>query len=328
MPERTFEGYGRRSPAGSSAAVELDSAWCAAWSRVTKASAGTIHAVPEVNAWARFAKEFALTQPYSPQPGYGPLQQHQPHRNGFGITALVAGLVGICISLIPLFGLGAIIAGIIAVIFGLLGFDRARRGIATNTKMAITGTIAGLVAGALGICGLVIVDNAFSDLGNSLKGAAPSVAAPAAPAAPASGNDSGGQDQSTTGAFGQTITWPDGVAVSVSKPETYKPSSSASIGPGAARFVSMKVTVTNGSNKDLAATGADLSATANGAPAEQVFDSAKGLNGSPSSTILPGKSVTFTVAFGLPSKDPGDLQVELRPGFGIGYQPAIFTGQV
>jgi hypothetical protein len=287
----------------------------------------TKYAVPQPDARARLAEEHALTLPYPPHPGYGPLQQQPQPRNGFGITALVVGLIGICIGLIPLFGLGAIIAGIVAVIFGLLGFGRARRGVATNKKMSLTGTIAGLIAGALGIWGLVIVDNAVSDLGNSLKGAAPSVAAPAAPADPASGNDPAGQEQSTTGEFGQKITWPDGVAVSVSKPEPYKPSGSAAAGP-AARFVSMKVTLTNGSDKDLAATGTTLSATANGTPAEQVFDSAKGLNGSPNSTVLPGKSVTFTIAFGLPSKSAADLQVELRPGFGIGYQPAIFTGQV
>ena len=185
-------------------------------------------------------------------------------------------------------------------------------------------TIAGLIAGALGIWGLVIVDNAVSDLGNKTKGAAPSVAAPAVAADPASGNDPASSEQSTTGAFGQKITWPDGVAVSVSKPEPYKPSSSAATGPGAARFVSMKVTMTNGSAKDLSASGIVLSATANGSPAEQVYDSARA-NSSPSS---PGKSVTFTVAFGLSSKDPADIQVELQPGFGVGYQPAIFTGQV
>ena len=36
----------------------------------------------------------------------------------------------------------------------------------------------------------------------------------------------------------------------------------------------------------------------------------------------------YTVAFGLPSKDPVDLQVDVRPSFGFGYEPAIFTGQV
>ena len=127
-----------------------------------------------------------MTQSYPPHAGYGPSQQYQPQpRNGFGITALVVGLIAICLGLIPLFGLGAIIGGIIAVVFGLLGFARARRGVATNKKISLIGTSAGVLAGALGIWGLVIVDNAFTKLDNAIKGAAPSAAAPAAPGAPA-----------------------------------------------------------------------------------------------------------------------------------------------
>jgi hypothetical protein len=212
------------------------------------------------------------------------------------------------------------------VTFGLLGFSRARRGVATNKKMALFGTIAGLIAGALGIWGLVIVNNAFTDLGNSLQGAAPSVAAPAAPAVGGDAADSA-TEESTTGAFGQKITWPDGVAAMVSELKAYKPSNSAAGAQAASRYVSMTVTLTNGSDKNIEATGTSLSATADGAVADQVFDSAKGIDGSPTSTILPGKSVTYTVAFGLPSKDPVDLQVDVRPSFGYGYQPAIFTGQ-
>jgi hypothetical protein len=275
---------------------------------------------------ARLAEEYTLTQSHPPHAGYGPAEHYQPQpRNGFGITALVVGLLAICLGFIPLFGLGAIMGGIIAVIFGLLGFTRARRGIATNKKMSLFGTVAGVIAGALGIWGLVIVGNAFTQLDNTIKGAAPSAAAPEAPGAPA---DASTPEESTTGAFGQNITWPDGVAVTVSEPKAYRPSSSAATDQAAARYVSMTVTVTNGSDKNIEATGTTLAATANGTPADQVFDSAKGIGGSPSSTVLPRKSITYTVAFGLPAKEQVDLQVEVRPSFGLGYQPAIFTGQI
>jgi hypothetical protein len=267
-----------------------------------------------------------VSQPYPPHAGYGPpLQQYQPApRNGFGITALVVGLIGICLGFIPLFGLGAIIAGIIAVTFGLLGFGRARRGVATNKSMSLIGTIAGVIAGALGIWGLVIVASTFSQLGDDIKGAAPSVAAPIAPAQSAGTVD---QD-STTGSFGQNIKWPDGVNVTVSAPKPYRPSSSAAVTGAPARLVSVTVTLTNGSDKNIRASGTILNATANGERADQIYDSAKGVGGSPDSTILPGKSVKYTVALGLPSKDAVDLQVELQPSFGFGYQSAIFTGKV
>ncbi len=263
---------------------------------------------------------------YGPPPaGHGSPQYRPQPRNGFGITALVVGLIAICLGLVPLFGLGAIMGGIVAVIFGLLGFARVRRGLATNKVMSIAGTVAGVVAGALGIWGLVIVGNAFTELDNTLRGAAPSAAAPVAPSAPA--GDTTGAAASAPGAFGQTYTWPDGLAVTVSELEAYRPSSTAATGQTAARYVSMTVTLTNGSDKNVEATGTTLVATAGGTPAEQVFDSAEGVAGSPTSTVLPGKSLTYTVAFGVPTEEQTDLQVEVRPGFGLGYQPAIFTGR-
>ena len=262
---------------------------------------------------------------YGPPPGYGPPQYPPQPRNGFGITALVVGLVAICLGLVPLFGLGAIMGGIVAVIFGLLGFARTRRGLATNRIMSLAGTGAGVVAGALGVWGLVIVGNAFTELDNTLRGAAPSAAAPVGPDTAV--GDTTGEEAPTAGAFGQTYTWPDGLAVTVSEVKAYRPSSSAATGQAAARYVSMSVTLSNGSEKNVEATGTTLVATINGAPADQVFDSAKGIGGSPTSTVLPGKSVTYTVAFGVPAKEQADLQVEVRPGFGFGYQPAIFVGR-
>ena len=158
----------------------------------------------------------------------------------------MVGLIAICLGLIPLFGLGAIIGGIVAVVFGLLGFARARRGVATNKKISLIGTSAGVLAGALGIWGLVIVNNAFTELDNAIKGAAPSAAAPAAPGAPANANAP--DEDSTTEAFGQNITWPDGVAVTVSEPKAYRPSSSAATSQTAARYVSMTIAGINTSS--------------------------------------------------------------------------------
>jgi hypothetical protein len=114
----------------------------------------------------------------------------------------------------------------------------------------------------------------------------------------------------------------------VAEPQAYQPSNSAATSQAAARYVSLTVTLTNGSDKNVDAMGTTLAVTANDNAADQVFDSAKGIGGSPTSTVLPGKSITYTVAFKLPTKARADLQVEVRPSFGFGYQPAIFTGQL
>lgn len=257
--------------------------------------------------------------PYPPQAGYWPppMQPQQP-RNGFGITALVVGLISIPFGLIPIFGLGALVGGIIAVVFGLLGFSRARKGIASNKKMAIVGTLGGLLAGVLGITGIVIVGNSLSALSNSVTGLAPTPAA--------AGPGGASSDTSPTGAFGQQISWPNGVAVTASIPKPYTPSQTAAANGSDVRFVSIVVTVTNHMQTNIEASSVGVNATANGQAADVVFDSAQNVGGAPNATILPGKSVTFTQVFGLTSTKPVDLQVEIQPSFGFGYQPAIFTG--
>ncbi|GHH52253.1 DUF4190 domain-containing protein [Streptomyces candidus] len=83
---------------------------------------------------------------YPGYPGYatpgGWTGQGQP-RNGFGITAMVLGIVSI-----PLFcawGVVSMVLGIMAVVFGVLGRKRAAQGEATNGGMALAGIITGSV---------------------------------------------------------------------------------------------------------------------------------------------------------------------------------------
>ncbi|CAL9319742.1 DUF4190 domain-containing protein [Streptomyces sp. R02] len=64
-------------------------------------------------------------------------------RNGFGIAALVLGIVG---ALLFWTAIGGIVLGLLAVIFGVLGFRRARRGAATNGTMAVIGAVLGALA--------------------------------------------------------------------------------------------------------------------------------------------------------------------------------------
>ena len=67
-------------------------------------------------------------------------------RNGFGVAALVLGIIGL------LFGL---IFGVLAIIFGSLGMKRAQRGEATNGGQAKAGFILGIISVALGVVYLV-----------------------------------------------------------------------------------------------------------------------------------------------------------------------------
>ncbi len=75
--------------------------------------------------------------------GQGAGDQHRPLRNGFGIAALVLGIVSIPAGFVVV----GIVFGIAAVVFGFLGRGRVKRGEANNGGLAI----AGIVTGILGI---------------------------------------------------------------------------------------------------------------------------------------------------------------------------------
>ncbi|WP_317493977.1 DUF4190 domain-containing protein [Haloechinothrix sp. LS1_15] len=97
-----------------------------------------------------------------------PMPTQEP-RNGFGITALVLALIGLVLGLVPFTGFIALILGALAVLFGFLGWGRARRGTATNTKMSVIGSLLGAGAIALGIWGMTIVFGAVEELSDELE---------------------------------------------------------------------------------------------------------------------------------------------------------------
>lgn len=93
---------------------------------------------------------------FSPPPSAPYTPQTQP-KNGFGIAALVLGIVGIVLGLIPAVGIVlAILLGLIGIVFGILGFLRANKGIATNKVMAIVGTVLSVLAIVVGIISLIL----------------------------------------------------------------------------------------------------------------------------------------------------------------------------
>lgn len=69
--------------------------------------------------------------------------------NGFGITALVLGIVAVVIAFIPIMGMGAFFLGPLAIIFGIIGLMRKGRRRGTS--------IAGLVLGVVGVIIAIIV---------------------------------------------------------------------------------------------------------------------------------------------------------------------------
>lgn len=91
-----------------------------------------------------------------------------PEKNGFGIAALITGIIGILFCIMPITGFIGFALGVIAFIFGLAGWGRVRKNKATNKKTAIAGVATGLLAIIFGIIGIVIFFSALNELGDDL----------------------------------------------------------------------------------------------------------------------------------------------------------------
>jgi hypothetical protein len=97
--------------------------------------------------------------PYGPYPRYPPVPPPPPAgpRNGFGVTALTCGIIGVLFGLLPVTFALAGLLGVIALVFGVLGGLRARRREATNGPLAVIGAVLGAGALVLSVVGLVIL---------------------------------------------------------------------------------------------------------------------------------------------------------------------------
>lgn len=93
--------------------------------------------------------------------------------NGMAIAALVCGIVGVVLGLIPFTFFLALVLGVCAVVFGPLGWNRANKVPAAGRKgIAIAGTVLGIVAILLGVIGAFIVDDTVDDINQDLESVA------------------------------------------------------------------------------------------------------------------------------------------------------------
>lgn len=99
------------------------------------------------------------------------------------------------------------------------------------------------------------------------------------------------------------------MSITVGKPAAYTPSVSAYPSkPG----VIMDVTVKNGSQEPLNPFALTMQATSGEQQAEQIFDVENNI-GSPTASVLPGRTIKFKVAF---TKPAGNLTLQVDYGFG------------
>jgi hypothetical protein len=127
-------------------------------------------------------------------------------------------------------------------------------------------------------------------------------------------------------AFGETMTWDDGVALTVSVPEPYTPSEFA-VGAAHDNTVVFTLTITNNSTEDLQPLPLPTLSSGD-QEVSQVFDIGSDVVGPgddvgipPTSTVEPGGSVSWRAAWSL--DDPSSLTLQASPSFL--YPSATFT---
>jgi hypothetical protein len=111
--------------------------------------------------------------------------------------------------------------------------------------------------------------------------------------------------------FGQSYTYTDGITVRVTKPKPYTPSEYAAVGRGAP--IMFDVILVNETRKPFDPSLALVSVQSGNREAEEIFDSEKGLDGTPQTKVLPGREARYTVGFSV--KNPDDLVVQVAPSF-------------
>lgn len=120
-------------------------------------------------------------------------------------------------------------------------------------------------------------------------------------------------------ALGESFIYSDGLQVTVGKPQTMTSSEWAA--PGGVAGLVMDVTIVNGSPTPFDPSMGYATAQSGNTEAEEIFDSENGLGGSPSTSVLPGREVTYKMAFA--GTDLDSFVLEFAPSFDHGS--LIFT---
>lgn len=251
-------------------------------------------------------------QPYAP---YGGQPSSPAGGNGLAIASVVLGGVGLLLSIIVFGG----VLGLVGLALGIVALLKK-----TGSRLlAIIGTalsgLAVLVSVAVLVVGLVAagsvrdsIDESSGETGGSSD---PGVTEPTE-----STDDASEEAASENAVFGDVWSYDDGISVSVSAPQPFTPSETAA-GADQAAAVVFTVTVQNdtGANYDPIETYSSVSS--GGVEASQVFDSAQGLMGSPSTTVPAGQSATWQEVYSV--SDPAQLVYQIAPGYD--YDAAVFT---
>lgn len=244
-------------------------------------------------------------------PQYAPVQAKPARFGGLAVASLVLGIVGLCLSIIPVVNIVAIIAAVVGVILGAVAIAGTRKVMAIiSVGLCVVACIVAVVVNA------ALVKAVDEQVGTGTVGSGSSVVTTVAqPVAP------------TTPTFGQTYTWPSGLAVQVGTPTACTPGQSAHP-QTVQRGVVFPIKIINNSKEQFETTLLSMGMQAQyaGANAERIVDFTGScrMNIIDNATVLPGKEYSYNVALAVGAA-PAEMQLSFKPGVMI--DKVVFVGQ-
>ena len=266
--------------------------------------------------------------PAAPEPGHQPQfpQQFQPPMpaqqaqkgNGLAVAALVLGIIAIIFCWIPFLNVVSILLGLIGLGLGVPGLISALRGKRSGKGIAI----AGVVLSAVSIVAAIAISAAATEaVDDALSGTDVS----------SSSGDSSGTDSDKTAdgdsaaaddgvySFGDTVTFEDGSTLTVAAPVAFRPKRFAAGGESFPAHVKYRATFTNNTDEVFDPSMTTANVTSGGVEGDSVYQD--GLD-APENPVLPGKSVSWWMGYGV--QEPADTQLTVTLGF-LDYEDVIFT---
>lgn len=239
--------------------------------------------------------------PYNNGAPYGPNGGKRAN-NVLGLIALGSSVLGLilgCIPVVAILGWILLFAGFVMGIIALVQKNKSKWAGITAIVVSVLGTILSMI---------IVFVVAVTALAESTDGEySSSSASPSS----ASATDSSGEQGSDTGKIGDTYTWNDGVSVTISQPEAFKPTEYAAGNDDKTLKDFQKYTVTIKNDSDEAVDPSLFMMTGNsgGKEAERIFDS--NLSNIPTTKIQPGKSLSFKVGYAMVDHKDASFDVSL-----------------
>jgi hypothetical protein len=251
---------------------------------------------------------------YPDKPGHSTTRPHAlKPRTVSGVVGLIVSVVALTLSWVPIVNNIAFFFALISGVFGIIGTVAARpagkksgRGIAVSSLVITCLTVA-VVLGTQSMYGHA--------LDGTAKSLSPSVSLSAGKTSSAAGRELDGVTR-----FGASALFKDGSVLTCGKPVTFRRSEFAAGGENATVFLKSKCTFVNRSGKVFKPAGTSGSMSAGGVEGDSVFQT--GFD-APDNPVLPGKSVTWWMGYGVVSAE--DVQLTVRLGF-LDYSSVTFTG--